>query len=307
MAINKETIVSVFDEKLTLMQWLKTINKALDEAVLTGVEVRQKGNATYSFVVTFEDGTELESNEFVLAQGESINGATIRNGHLYLSLTNGDELDAGNLKPVTNFTINASQHLIVNYGDGTSQDLGAIFSGNINIDGEIMANSIKANGFITPKSLDKSFDGAFERSLTIAPKTIKDSNDNVMGTLTFPFVNMRISNGKLNVVCCLTFDITATGEPSSISFSAQAHITQALFESLVPIDSGLNYGILDKRLYASIAGTENQIAKTIDNGYQYIRTSTDSYRYISVNGYFAGITFTRTGKYFIRYEANFII
>ena len=126
MAINKQTIISAFDDKLTLLQWLKTINKALDEAVLTGVEVRQKGNATYSFVVTFEDGTELESNEFVLAQGESINGATIRNGHLYLSLTNGDELDAGNVKPVTSFEINASQHLIVNYGDGTSQDLGTL-------------------------------------------------------------------------------------------------------------------------------------------------------------------------------------
>ena len=145
MAINKQSIISVFDDKLTLLQWLKTINKALDEAVLTGVEVRQKGNATYSFVVTFEDGTELESNEFVLAQGESINGATIRNGHLYLSLTNGDELDAGNVKPVTSFEINASQHLIVNYGDGTSQDLGAIFSGNVNVDGNFTANSIIEN------------------------------------------------------------------------------------------------------------------------------------------------------------------
>ena len=148
MAINKQTIISAFDDKLTLLQWLKTINKALDEAVLTGVEVRQKGNATFTFVVTFEDGTELESNRFVLAQGESINGATIRNGHLYLSLTNGDELDAGNLKPVTSFEINASQHLIVNYGDGTSQDLGAIFSGNVNIDGSLNATKVTGNEII---------------------------------------------------------------------------------------------------------------------------------------------------------------
>lgn len=143
--INKETILSSYDKKLTLLQWLKTINKALEDAVLTGVEVRQKGNATFSFVLTFEDGTEVESNEFVLAQGESINGATIRNGHLYLSLTNGNELDAGDLKPVASFAINASQHLIVNYGDGTSQDLGAIFQGNVNIDGNLTANSIIEN------------------------------------------------------------------------------------------------------------------------------------------------------------------
>lgn len=143
--INKQTIISAYDEKLTLLQWLKLVNKALDEAVLTNVEINQRGNATFVFVFTFEDGTKVESNEIIVNQGESVNGATIRNGHLYLSLTNGDELDAGNVKPVTSFEINASQHLVVNYGDGTSQDLGAIFSGNVNIDGNFTANSIIEN------------------------------------------------------------------------------------------------------------------------------------------------------------------
>lgn len=226
MAINKETIISVFDEKLTLMQWLKTINKALDEAVLTGVEVRQKGNATFSFVVTFEDGTKLESNEFVLAQGESINGATIRNGHLYLSLTNGNELDAGNLKPVTSFTINESQHLIVNYGDGTSQDLGAIFSGNVNIDGNLTANSIIENmtgyGFRLPAettgiTLNFSYVGVSKtgNKLTIVlagdvTKTDNDANSfNIgdidipadIGALLFPYSLNPFTNIIANIAC----------------------------------------------------------------------------------------------------------
>ncbi|MBO4726583.1 MAG: hypothetical protein J5598_03220 [Clostridia bacterium] len=145
MPINKETIISVFTEKLTLEQWLKTINKALDEAVLTGVQIAKKGNATLSFKFTFEDGTFLESNDIVLQQGESVNGAYIQNGHLYLTLTNDTILDAGNVKPVTNFSIDASQHLIVNYGDGTSQDLGPIFNGNVNIAGNFTANSIIEN------------------------------------------------------------------------------------------------------------------------------------------------------------------
>ena len=192
MPINKETIISVFEDKLTLMQWLKTINKALEDAVLTGVEVRQKGNATFSFVVTFEDGTELESNEFVLAQGESIKSATIRNGHLYLTLTNDDELDAGNVKPVSSFSFNSERHLIVYYGDGTNQDLGlikgltgfhinesqhlivtydngttedlgAIFQGNVNVDGNFTANSIIENmsGY--------SFELAGDSGITITP------------------------------------------------------------------------------------------------------------------------------------------
>lgn len=142
MPINKETIISVFDDKLTLMQWLKTINKALEDAVLTGVEITKKGNATLSFKFTFEDGTYLESNDLVLQQGESVENAYIQNGHLYLTLTNGTNLDAGNVKPVSSFSINTSQHLIVNYGDGTSQDLGAIFNGNVNISGTLTANLI---------------------------------------------------------------------------------------------------------------------------------------------------------------------
>lgn len=145
MPINKETIISVFDDKLTLMQWLKTINKALEDAVLTGVEITKKGNATLSFKFTFEDGTYLESNDLVLQQGESVNGAYIQNGHLYLTLTNGTNLDAGNVKPVSNFSIDANQHLIVNYADGTSQDLGPIFNGNVNIGGNLTANSIIEN------------------------------------------------------------------------------------------------------------------------------------------------------------------
>ena len=143
--INEETIVSVYDDKMTLLQFLKTINKALDEAVLTNVEISKKGNATLSFVFDFADGTKIESGEIVLQQGESVTDAKIVDGHLYLTLSNGERLDAGNVKPVTRFEINASQHLIVYYGDGTSQDLGAILQGNVNIDGNLTANSIVEN------------------------------------------------------------------------------------------------------------------------------------------------------------------
>lgn len=143
--INEETIVSVYNDKMTLLQFLKSVNKALDEAVLTSVEVSKKGNATLSFVFEFADGTKIESGEIVLQQGESVTDAKIVDGHLYLTLSNDERLDAGNVKPVTRFEINASQHLIVYYGDGTSQDLGAILQGNVNIDGNLTAKSIIEN------------------------------------------------------------------------------------------------------------------------------------------------------------------
>lgn len=142
--INEETIVSVYDDKMTLLQFLKTINKALDEAVLTSVEVSKKGNATLSFVFEFADGTKIESGEIVLQQGESVTDAKIVDGHLYLTLSNGESLDAGDVKPVTRFEISASQHLIVYYGDGTNQDLG-VLSNFSNAD--FVAKTVKQTNF----------------------------------------------------------------------------------------------------------------------------------------------------------------
>ena len=278
MAINKQSIISVFDDKLTLLQWLKTINKALDEAVLTGVEVRQKGNATFSFVVTFEDGTELESNQFVLAQGESINGATIRNGHLYLSLTNGDELDAGNVKPVTSFEINASQHLIVNYGDGTSQDLGAIFSGNVNIDGTLNATKVTGNEIVENMS-----------GYSYMPKTGNFSFSN-------QYVSVVKNGNKITfvVACVFTPTNSFSGYISIGDFTIPASIGNKLYNT--PID-GLNY-VLDIRHAKMYSG----ISSSIDVSYRMDKISNTNIRVLlDAQNVVANTDYT------FRYELTFLL
>ena len=276
MAINKQTIISAFDDKLTLLQWLKTINKALDEAVLTGVEVRQKGNATYSFVVTFEDGTELESNEFVLAQGESINGATIRNGHLYLSLTNGDELDAGNVKPVTSFEINASQHLIVNYGDGTSQDLGAIFSGNVNVDGNFTANSIieNMNGY------------------SFTPLSNNGYN--------FEFVYAGVVKNGNKLTCAIALNITKTNDSiatSNVSF-CYLNLPSAIMDKLHPVEiDGLGFLSLYKLNAFSANGNSVEINGAISKSTNAIAFASKGIKGSLIEG----------TKYYVRFEATFLL
>ena len=137
--IKYETIISNFDDKTTLYNWLRKVEEALKNASATNFVVNKKGNATLSFSITFADGTTLESGDIVLQQGESVDGARIASGVLQLHLTNGTWLTAGNLGAVSGFSINGSQHLIVTYQDGTSQDLGAIFNGNISISGNITA------------------------------------------------------------------------------------------------------------------------------------------------------------------------
>lgn len=224
MPINKETIISVFDDKLTLMQWLKTINKALEDAVLTGVEITKKGNATLSFKFTFEDGTFLESNDIVLQQGESVNGAYIQNGHLYLTLTNGTNLDAGNVKPVSNFAINNNQHLIVNYADGTSQDLGAIFQGNVNISGTLNATAITGDSIIETMPSAYYF-----------VKPADEANFNV----EFLYAGAVKNGNKLTVVLALNLTLLGTAQPYS-KYLGQLHCPQAVMDKLVPTSIGGN-------------------------------------------------------------------
>lgn len=55
-------------------------------------------------------------------------------------------LNDSSIKSVVSFSIDENQHLIANYNDGTSTDLGAIFSGNISISGNLtVTGSVDAN------------------------------------------------------------------------------------------------------------------------------------------------------------------
>lgn len=133
--INYDTIISNFDDKVTLYNWLRKVEEALKNASATNFVVNKKGNATLSFSITFADGETLESGDIVLQQGESVDDARIAGGILQLHLTNGTWLTAGNVKAVSGFNIDASQHLIVTYQDGTNQDLGNIYNGNVVVNG----------------------------------------------------------------------------------------------------------------------------------------------------------------------------
>ena len=150
--LNYETLLSSYDDKLTLMQWLKKVEDALKNASAVAFNVNKRGDATLTFSVVFEDGTELETGPIVLEQGESVASAAIVGGHLKLTLSNGDVLDAGDLGGVSSFSIDASQHLIVHYQNGTTQDLGAIFSGNVTIDGDLSVTGNIATDSMTPKT-----------------------------------------------------------------------------------------------------------------------------------------------------------
>lgn len=212
--INYDSIISAYNDKPTLMEWLKKVEEALKGASATSFSVNKKGNATISFQIDFEDGTSLESGDIVLQQGESVASAAIVNGHLILTLTNGDELDAGSVGAVSSFSIDASQHLIVNYQDGTTNDLGAIFNGNISISGNLavsgslsvptMTGNTESSGNFKAVTLEQT---AFNYSQNLGQVT------NVGGTLEDIYSRFAVINGVLHVIV----NLKITGANNSIA------------------------------------------------------------------------------------------
>lgn len=80
-------------------------------------------------------------DDVVYVSNVEVSGA----GYLLVTLSNGEVINAGLIKQISNFSINASQHLIATYNSGSSEDLGAIFNGNVNISGNLTADSIIEN------------------------------------------------------------------------------------------------------------------------------------------------------------------
>ncbi len=70
--INWKSILSSFNDKPTLLEWLKQVEKALKESVLTNVLTDTIDGKT-SFIFTFEDGTEIRT-DYVQTKGDP--GAT---------------------------------------------------------------------------------------------------------------------------------------------------------------------------------------------------------------------------------------
>ena len=68
--INFDSILSAFDGKPTLLQWLKLVKKALDESVLKDITLKQDG-ANVVFTFNFEDGTSISTPAVTLPKGDT--------------------------------------------------------------------------------------------------------------------------------------------------------------------------------------------------------------------------------------------
>lgn len=127
--INYETILSNYDDRLTLMQWLKKVELALMAAALASVTITQPTDDTAVFNFQFADGTSLSSPSLNLPRGpQGVQGAQGEQGAQGVG--------------VSNVTINSNSHLIVTLTNGVEIDAGYIETGSgIVVDTELSATS----------------------------------------------------------------------------------------------------------------------------------------------------------------------
>lgn len=192
--LNYDTLLSSYDDKLTLMQWLKKVEEALKDASAVSFNVNKRGDATLTFSIKFEDGSEIESGPFTLEQGESVESAYIVNGNLHLVLTNGDDLDAGNM-----------------------------FNGDLNVNGKLTTTgNVEAGGDLKGASASINGGGTFGGAVVAA----SFSGDNAKPIYCHPIV---FNNAAKSIkVGCLIFNNTQT----ALTMSTFLDFIDALFLSL---------------------------------------------------------------------------
>ena len=123
--INYETILSLFDDKLTLLEYLTKIEQALKNEQLTDITVTQTDASHVYFTFVFEDGSTIDTPTFTLPAGpQGIQGPQGEQG------IQGEQGPAGadgaDGVSVTGATINASNHLILSLSSGNTIDAGEI-------------------------------------------------------------------------------------------------------------------------------------------------------------------------------------
>ena len=70
--INNDSIITAYDEHLTLVEWLQKVEVLIKNGGLKETTLNDKGNSTFSFTLTFNDGSKIESNAMTLESANTI-------------------------------------------------------------------------------------------------------------------------------------------------------------------------------------------------------------------------------------------
>lgn len=151
--INYDSILSAFDGKPTLLQWLKMVKKALDESVLKDITVSQDG-ASAVFTFNFEDGTSISTPAVTLPKGDKGD-----KGEQGVSVTGVDEVSnevVGSQTLTTlrfNFSNGTNNEVVVHAENGKNASGGKLYLHRVRLDFEEGSFFVSVNIINTSSTL----------------------------------------------------------------------------------------------------------------------------------------------------------
>lgn len=269
--LNYETLLSSYDDKLTLMQWLKKVEAALKDASAVSFKVNKRGDATLTFSVVFEDGSELETDPIILQQGESVQSAYIQNGNLHLVLTNGDDLDAGNM-----------------------------FNGDVNVSGNIIAtgNAVISGSVSTPILTSQNENIEAQKPVVeVMAGYAFTQLPQQYGTLSVSYAGAVKNGNKLTLAVAGTYEKASDGSNEAIGrFTIPLNVNAKLFPFYIT-------GIGNVLEFKSVGFVDTSNGAILSPTLRLIKN-----QYGSLNIYIQAVHGLTTGHtYYFRYEVTFLL
>lgn len=148
--INDDTILSSFNDRPTLLEWLKKVEDALKTDTATGVSVENPSVNSYIFKITFADGKTIASDPVKFP--DSVNGVSISNNHLIITTQSGIREDLGVINPYADTIVLNSETNTTEIGNNV-QVVGSI-SSSFNNESSIIINETPLDG-VTLSLVDK--------------------------------------------------------------------------------------------------------------------------------------------------------
>lgn len=124
--INDNTILSSFDDRPTLLEWLKKVEDALKTDTAKSISVENPSANTYVFKIAFADGETISSGNVVFP--DSVKDVSIKNGHIIVTSVGGNVEDLGVINPY-------AETIVLNAETNTTE-----IGNNVEIDGNLQVN-----------------------------------------------------------------------------------------------------------------------------------------------------------------------
>ena len=203
--INDNTILSSFDDKPTLLEWLKKVEDALKTDTATAVSVENPSANTYVFKITFADGTTLSSGNVVFP--DSVKDVSIKNGHIIVTQISGTQTDLGVLNPYAETIVENAETNTTEIGNnvGVNGDLSVqgsvVGRGIVTSIGRLTANGgieVHGQGYVNG-ALDVTGNATIGGTITAGGKAIKAVEANPTGEATQTLEKVKIGDVSYNL------------------------------------------------------------------------------------------------------------